>query len=339
MALDTLTHWLFEAGVFSRQDAITRIQRSDGHGGYGRLSDLRRQAHGYEYRTMPSWLDSPWLAFFVLTLCKLAVYDPSLLPVLGRNVRFNAMPSALLVNLLRFYKHSDDDAALAYTLLLEQGVPHYDRTDFRARWGVFPPARSYKDVKIIPSVIHATPEEITEMHMALRLRRVPEPVTLDPTWSPAFLPDGYLYVPSVVETHHAPGFGELVVGLACHRDTPQPGLAGYTHGSQSVSISNTMVGSLPKNWREEFGKAFPGTSFTSSSDHKQIRFSSGINWLRYRSGLRDWLCTYFPYWRVEDVRENSLAEFLSIHKKASALATTQQKAKAVVAAKLSRRLV
>src|SRR5581483_4609146 len=45
---------------------------------YGMPGDFRLQTHGYEYRTFPSWLDSPALAFISITLAKLCVHCPGL---------------------------------------------------------------------------------------------------------------------------------------------------------------------------------------------------------------------------------------------------------------------
>ena len=42
---------------------------------YGALDDIRHQPHGLEWRTLPSWLFSPWIAYFFLEGAKLIALE------------------------------------------------------------------------------------------------------------------------------------------------------------------------------------------------------------------------------------------------------------------------
>ena len=52
-------------------EAIIRRQSS----GYGEFGDYRQQSHGIEYRSLGSWLTSPYIAAGVLCLAKAIMYD------------------------------------------------------------------------------------------------------------------------------------------------------------------------------------------------------------------------------------------------------------------------
>jgi len=116
-ALDKLTGTLYLANIFSKAEGDRRRKNTD----YGRLGDYRLQAHGYEYRVLPSWLDSPWMAFFTLTVAKLAVYAPEL--VIPWTTQGNA--ERKLSALLAYFKGRDDDALIAYHALKRSGFPKF----------------------------------------------------------------------------------------------------------------------------------------------------------------------------------------------------------------------
>lgn len=97
---------------------------------FGRFSDIRLQSHGYEFRSFPTWMYSPWGAYFVLVISKL---------MLHHGVAFKPIPEKAkwqLVNLLRLYRSIDDDAAIVLAAWHKLSPPVADETCFRARWGV-----------------------------------------------------------------------------------------------------------------------------------------------------------------------------------------------------------
>lgn len=123
--LDKLADWLESRGVFNVAASQWRRQNTN-RGQYGGKSDLRLQPFGYEYRTMPTWAENPWLSFFVLTLAKLLVHD-------GK-VSLDSDSSAK--HLLAYYAPFDDDAALALHVLQQRGMPCQSMVDMRTTWGL-----------------------------------------------------------------------------------------------------------------------------------------------------------------------------------------------------------
>jgi len=131
-ALDNMMILMCAAGVFDAKEAAARASATP----YGRRGDVRAQAHGYEYRSFPSWLASPLSAYVSLVLSKLAVVQPHL----ALAVRLDAtqrVAQQTILNLLAYFKGRDDDAALALRGLQLHGFPPPQYTnDFRTPWGI-----------------------------------------------------------------------------------------------------------------------------------------------------------------------------------------------------------
>lgn len=230
--LDRLTHLQFVAGLFDREEGRERVHKA--HGApvgqpYGALGDIRQQPHGYEYRTLPSWIDNPWLAYFSLVASKLVVALPDMVaPLTQADSEIGAEQARRqLQMLLAYYAPQDDDARLALAILAHRGWPsHASGMDFKTHWGLFPsgPLGSRMEAEapaIWPESVPSTAEDERELSMAMFENRAPELTALRPTWTPHSLPEGYVHLIKNVDTKLAPGLGEFAIGLVTHRDHPQ----------------------------------------------------------------------------------------------------------------------
>lgn len=177
-SLDTLTKCLLKANVLDAAGQTRRYQS-----GYGRPGDYRIQTHGYEYRTMPTWMSSPWAAYLTLVLSKLAVLE---------NLSADSIrtPERTIFNLLRAYQARDDDAKIALIALERKGLPKFEATDFKERWGVGQEAGLSKELDryYFPPIIEAEPDTSRELfaHLVSGTEikaRLPKPM-----WRPFELP-------------------------------------------------------------------------------------------------------------------------------------------------------
>jgi hypothetical protein len=221
--LDRITHLLYVANVFDREEGRSRINKSQG-GTYGQLGDTRKQPHGYEYRTLPSWIDSPWLAYLNLVLGKLVVALPEFVPGLcaGDGALTPEQARAQVRMVLAYFAPLDDDARLAFSILTKRGFPqHAQGIDIKANWGIFVggPFGSTKEASkpdVFPKTIPPTAADELELMWAMFEGRAPELTPLVPTWSPSSLPKGYAQLITQVDTRVAPGLGEFAMDLCCH---------------------------------------------------------------------------------------------------------------------------
>jgi hypothetical protein len=73
-ALDRVTNVLERCDILPRGECVVRRTQTL----YGKWAQIRHDTpdQHVEYRTMASWLFSPWISFLCLTLAKLAVVDP-----------------------------------------------------------------------------------------------------------------------------------------------------------------------------------------------------------------------------------------------------------------------
>jgi hypothetical protein len=190
-ALNALHETLLGLGVFNQAEQKLRTAGDAHHQHYGQINDYRLQLHGYEYRTFPSWLNSPEQAFLVLTLAKLAVFEPTLL---------HDWPNAsckkfsLIRRLLGLYQGVDDDARLCLNMLDRMGLPVPDtNADLKGAWGITaqPQVLGTAMPTYFPNTA-AAPEGWLEAYFNRMLKGVPIPVwkSLSVTWSPTTLPPG-----------------------------------------------------------------------------------------------------------------------------------------------------
>jgi len=202
-SLDACTQLLLAAGVLDAKGQADR--RANTH--YGRFGDWRPQTHGYEYRTMPSWMTSPWAAYFTLVVSKLAVLEDV------REFMNTKRPVETLVNLLRAYKGRDDDARIALLALDKQGFPKYEADDFKARWGVAGVTGITKNgTYYAPPVISPSGDTCRGLFDALvRGTQIPRGLP-KATWEPFKLPDG-VFKPTAQS--HVYGISDVAQGLLC----------------------------------------------------------------------------------------------------------------------------
>jgi hypothetical protein len=72
-ATPILSQYLGSLGILVEDKYEARARRFNG--GYGGFSDNRAQDHGFEYRTLSSWLTSPYIAAAFLCLAKTIMYE------------------------------------------------------------------------------------------------------------------------------------------------------------------------------------------------------------------------------------------------------------------------
>lgn len=206
-ALDRITGLLTSSGVFDLRLMNDRRNQTE----YGRNHDFRPQSHGYEYRTMPTWLGSPWQAYFTIVVSKLAVmhqFEPS-----------TNSPGRQLVNLIRAYRGVDDDASICARVIERIGLPVASSEDFKKAWGLSLPV-GYEILKdhyrehYFPTIIEPSLETRKELFdyfidgVELPMR-VPKP-----NWKP-FKLDGQLAKVNI--RPHNMGIPEVAQGLISYK--------------------------------------------------------------------------------------------------------------------------
>jgi hypothetical protein len=220
-ALDRVVHLLYTAGCYNRDEGRLRYRQAQG-GHYGAQSDIREQPHGYEHRTFPSWLDTPWLAYLSLVLGKLAVASelvPQLVQEDGALTQDQARAQIRLM--LAFFKAVDDDARLALAILAQRGLPqHINGGDLKVNWGIFNGPLSGQKVRlpeVWPTGVPSVPALEKELALSMLEGRLPEVGTLQPTWVPNSLPTGYhQLIHDVADTRLLPGIGEWCADVCYH---------------------------------------------------------------------------------------------------------------------------
>ena len=206
-ALDTLCQALYTAGTYDESQLRARRQA-----GYGNFSDTRPQRHGWEYRTFPTWLNTPRFAHLVLTLAKLAVLDPSALQSVSKNA---SIARRQLVSFLARYRGRDDDAALALAALQplsEKGPtwPTCNSDDIRPAWGISSSLAVTKMPTYLPELIRPSSMQVKAMFQHISGGATLRPNEhMQPTWKPTNVPVGYRLLWNNTVTLRAPGTGEL----------------------------------------------------------------------------------------------------------------------------------
>jgi Phage phiEco32-like COOH.NH2 ligase-type 2 len=201
-SLDGLTRMLLASKMFDGKGQESRHANT----GYGRYGDYRRQAHGFEYRTMPSWLCTPWCAYLTLVLAKLAVLENFLEIQTPKG-----KPELVILNLLRAYQGVDDDARIALTAMQLHGMPVFHSTDFKPHWGIPTSTNSkFKETQYFPPVIEPADSSVRQLFNALTAA-TPIPRELpEPTWRPITLPPSLAKVSAQA---HAYGTADVAMGL------------------------------------------------------------------------------------------------------------------------------
>jgi hypothetical protein len=137
-------------------------------GRYGSASDVRPQVFGWEYRTMPTWIGSPEIAFIVLTLAKFTVLDPAgLEPEWTRATDNPTYAKGLVDRVARYYADRDSDAALLVNILKSRNglISKTDSTaDIREAWGI-KPTKPY-----VERGLRMKPTAVADQDLVLQMR-------------------------------------------------------------------------------------------------------------------------------------------------------------------------
>lgn len=131
-ALDAATARMEWLDLLPRHES--QVRRAEGR--YGQPSDIRSSLGHLEYRTPPSWLFKPALAFFALTLYKLTAVSPSdALCLFNDNQR---APRGRLFRFLELFRGRDVDAERCLDNLVSDGRLRKVRgdpdADFKSLW-------------------------------------------------------------------------------------------------------------------------------------------------------------------------------------------------------------
>lgn len=302
--LDNICDLFLQLSIYPKNE-VTARRRGDARGQrYGMPGDYRLQTHGYEYRTFPSWLDSPALAFLTLTVSKLAVHDPELAQSLQPGGSANRAYYRLY-NLLAYFKGIDDDARLAF-LMCQRGLPLHIGGDFKQRWGlVLGPNYTPPDIKIIPPSIQASDRDTREVFEHLKTGsqltfRLPEP-----NWMPLKAPDGYVMCLERTETVQQKGLGELIWDICCPKDLPIE-FYGAPKGSLPLGVSSKLADHLGQRWKQ----TLPMARVTDSDRARCLIISQDWREGQRVRAMRGMLLNgTLPLWDVRKVKSESYREW------------------------------
>jgi hypothetical protein len=311
-ALDAVTSALYKLKMFpDRQVQARRTGGVDGRGAYGNFSDYRLQMHGYEYRTLPSWLDNPWLAYFVLTVTKLAVINPKLVRP-WQGIPPTQFPAQSLRNLLAFYKGVDDDAALCYFVMSERGLPKHVGGDFKSRWGLDYTTLYPVDVTLLPNCIKPSPETVQDVFKHFLTGEALPKRHLSPNWKHIHAPEGFF--PMIRDTQPKQiGMGELlwdVVGAEKHPLRVMPS----EYNESTLTVTENLHSLLPLGYRQVLEKTYNVTiRQTRNEDNKRPTIYLSRDWRRDAKRLqiikKVLLSGFFPLWHIESATPDALSQW------------------------------
>lgn len=294
-ALDNVTEILTERmPIFD--PTLVSARRRDTH--YGRYGDTRPQAHGYEYRALPTWLASPWHAFFTLTLAKLAVYKPRLFCDLPQGIT-----AEIVGALFGFFQNQDEDARLAFCALKVHGIPDWHgEGKVSEAWGLLGSLQKAVEVpSYFPSVIAPSPIERTDL-LAYLTKKTPLPWRVGgPTWTPTQVPKGYRLLLSDTPTAGYKQLGEIVQGFCVGERDPLTVMASGDRGLTIKISRNLWTRDMSKRAREFFP---PEVSLNIDPERNAcIRIGQGLREdNRYLPMLRKFLSSgLFPVWSITKI--------------------------------------
>lgn len=307
-ALDTIEEELLQLKAYPLAEVLRRRQGDGRNHPYGLPGDIRFQQHGYEYRTFPSWLDNPELAFVTLVLSKLAVQNPTLtqgFPLLEAT----AARSQRIWNLLAYYKDIDDDARLALRIVARKFPTHLGG-DFKKRWGIEKegiPAILPK-ITFIPSCIKPSKTDAEELFNCFLNGKAPTFRVPEPTWTPTNPLKDYVMAIKDTNTWGAKGLGELLWDVVRHKS-----LIYVVANNRNMdyryyfSIPKSMATVLPRNW----ANLTENKITVHAGDDKYIysneqRRGNSASFTECRRLL---LQTIFPFWRISEVKADSLLQW------------------------------
>jgi hypothetical protein len=319
-ALDGLANVLKLSGLFPVTEWAQRMRGDHYHNApYGLPGDWRVQLHGYEYRSLPSWLQSPTVAFIAVASSKLAILDPAITTTWKQLILTETTARNQLRGLAKLYKGRDDDAYILYYILTRNGDAPFNvdyAGDFAPSWGIPRPAAPLEadGGVILPSCIQPLPEEINEMRDHL-LFGVPLTFTLHPPNFKTSIPNCYRWLPVYVNPGRRSGFGDLLHNLVGHRNFD-------LYWDYNNDGNFRITGKLTTLWttaeKEMLRRYYPGVIISSSSRDSgsgllipkclcQTATIAGLRAILLNSGL-------FPLWTVETVEADSFAKWFATKK-------------------------
>lgn len=293
--LDGLSRVMRACDLFDTAGWARRSKGDQFHQVYGAYGDIRAQKHGYEYRTLPTWLDSPRLAYLVLVLSKLVIVDPDI-TASWENNKFVG-PWQLLQGLAKYYKGRDDDALILYSMMEHPSAFQYRGGDFRPRWGLTGKTEPLPKGMVIPAVIEPTPEDITDMTPYLTGSKALTMRECAPNFRDS-IPSGYKWIPSLLEYRRRPNIGDIFYDMVGHAGHP----VGWDFDNHGCQIFVPSV--------------YDARLLTKIAGDIQIRNNSESNFMirigqEWRKGeqlahLRRVLYSgLLPLWKAESVEDSS----------------------------------
>lgn len=310
--LDGLARVMRAVDLFDSAGWTRRAQGDQFSQLYGQYGDTRPQKHGYEYRTLPTWLDNPRLAYLVLVLSKLVILDPDITAA-WNNPRRAASDWELLQGLARYYKGRDDDALILYSMMADSQPFRFVGGDFRLRWGLNGATKALAPGAIIPAVIDATEEDLGDLSAYLTEGKALPMRECTPNFRDS-IPSGYQWVPSIMEYRRRPNIGDIFYDMVQHSeshvtwDFDSRGCVIFTpHGYDSTALrkivgDDGMTGMDVKT-------AGAGFCIRIGNDWRKGPALAHLRRVLY-SGL-------LPLWKVDDVTEGSLMKWAGTVKSVS----------------------
>jgi hypothetical protein len=308
VALDGLAHVLYTLRAFPLDQQARRMQGDRHHQVYGQPSDYRLQIHGYEYRSLPSWLDSPWLAYLCITLSKLAVLNPELV------APWQALKAASVDTiryLLAYYQGLDDDAALCLYALERHGLPAWQGDDFKLRWGaVGLQTAEHNGVNVFPDTVAGTEQDFADLFAHFTEGKGIPNRAGKVSWELARLPEGYELLAANVDFRGQVGIGELLGTLVRHPKTVPITVYATHKGKAGLYIADSLARLLERDWRKLLAEVAPGLAIQVVPGERKD-YSIGVH-KKWRQGKR--LATIrrvltsgiFPIWKVKEIDATNL---------------------------------
>lgn len=318
-ALDGLARVFKHSGLFPIAEWDRRIRGDKLGQMYGKPGDYRIQRHGYEYRSLPSWLQSPTVAFIVVTASKLAVLDPSITATWNKRKLVGQNDAAnLLRGLAKLYRYRDDDAYILYHVLTRDGLTPFildHARDFSGAWGINrrdKPPRDEHDY-ILPACIEPNELEVTEMeNHLLHGTGLHNNLEYHPNFKFA-LPKGYIWVPAQVQPGRHSGYGDLIHNLVYTAEAPVYFQYSNNNGFEISGFAAERITAHEERMLKEYHHcrvrrekvgADKLTGLTVPKDLCQTATIGRFRDTLLRSGL-------FPLWTVDSVEPGSFAKWLA----------------------------
>lgn len=312
LGLDGLAKVFRVLGIFNNTDWDRRIQGDPRGQRYGDYGDFRVQLHGYEYRSLPSWLCSPSKAFLAIAASKLVIFDPHITSGWRQEPLEPTQAMDRLKRLAQYYAGQDDDAwILKHLLSRKDGFKAASaiHPDFKKTWGfnhlldrpTAPPTQ------IMPPCIAPDKADCADV-----IRNISEGVPLEYTErTPTFrniLPENYHWMYCVNPRGVGRGgVGDLMSNLVCHVNTPV-----NIQFAEHFEISSTFTNTWSKEDFEKARELVPEFRVRNHNDEppgiwipRNMTLVDRIRQTRtflLKSGL-------LPLWTVEGVTANSLNEW------------------------------